>query len=186
MQWNPKDYGDEVASILALAENGRRLIPLVQGEICSDEARRRIQSQSAQKLFPSAPAPEAAASGLYLYFSCWEDAHQTAQSIETPEGSYWHAIVHRQEPDAGNASYWFKQVGEHPIFPQLLEAAQEIAAARQGAHLKLSDTWNPFAFIDVCQDAGNHRGSELERAALEIQRAEWQLLFDFCARRRSC
>jgi len=171
MQWNPKDYGDEVASILALAENGQRLIPLVRGKICSGEARRRIQSQSAQKLFPAASTPEAAASGLYLYFSCWEDAHQTAQAIETPEGSYWHAIVHRQEPDAGNASYWYKQVGEHPIFPQLLEAARSIAAAHQSARLKLSETWNPFTFIDVCQDAGNHRGSELERASLEIQRA---------------
>jgi len=186
MQWNPKDYGDEVASILALAESGQRLIPLTQGKICSKEARRRIQSQSAQQLFPAAPAPEAAASGLYLYSSCWEDAHQTAQSIETPEGSYWHAIVHRQEPDAGNASYWFKQVGEHAIFPQLRAAARSIAAAHQSARLKLSETWNPFTFIDVCLDAGNHRGSELERAALEIQRAEWQLLFDFCARRRSC
>ena len=95
MQWNPKDYGDEVASILALAENGQRLIPLVRGKICSGEARRRIQSQSAQKLFPAASTPEAAASGLYLYFSCWEDAHQTAQAIETPEGRYWHAKIGR-------------------------------------------------------------------------------------------
>ena len=186
MQWNPKDYGDTVASILALAQNGQRLIPLVQSEICSAEARRQIQSQSARQLFPAAAAPEAAASGLYVYFSCWEDAHQSAQSIETPEGSYWHAIVHRQEPDAGNASYWFKQVGEHPIFQHLLEAARQIAAAHLAARLKLYDTWNPFAFIDVCQEAGTNRGSDLERAALEIQRAEWQLLFDFCARRRPC
>ncbi len=84
MQWNPKDYGDEVASILALAESGQRLIPLTQGKICSKEARRRIQSQSAQQLFPAAPAPEAAASGLYLYFSCWEDAHSGAKHCGSP------------------------------------------------------------------------------------------------------
>ena len=49
-----------------------------------------------------------------------------AQDLETQEGSYWHAIVHRQEPDAGNSGYWFRQVGKHPIFPALRARAAEI------------------------------------------------------------
>ncbi len=57
--------------------------------------------------------------GLYLYFSCLDQAHSIAQNIATAEGSFWHGIMHRQEPDAGNASYWFSRVGRHPIFPAL-------------------------------------------------------------------
>jgi hypothetical protein len=66
---------------------------------------------------------------LYLYFDCWDEAHEIAQDINTPEGSYWHGIVHRQEPDAANAAYWFRQVGAHPIFPALRERAVEIGLA---------------------------------------------------------
>ena len=114
-------------------------------------------------------------SGLYLYFGCWKEAHETAQDVATPEGSYWHAIVHRQEPDAGNSGYWFRQVGAHAIFPALRDAAVEIG-------LDVGPLWKPEAFIELCERARQSPGSEIERQAREVQRAEWQLLFDYCAR----
>lgn len=117
------DYSSEVVAILALDGDGERLMPLAMERCSSEAARARLQAVSAARLFPGARAPEAALSGLYVYFSCFEEAHQIAQDIATAEGSYWHAIVHRQEPDAGNAAYWFRQVGAHPIFPALARAA---------------------------------------------------------------
>jgi hypothetical protein len=164
------DYGAEVAAILALDGDGARLMPLAMERCSSEAALARLRSASAARLFPGARAPEAAMSGLYVYFSCFEEAHTIAQDIATPEGSYWHAIVHRQEPDAGNAAYWFRQVGTHPIFPAL---------ARAGGQ---AGPWDPFAFIDLCERARQAPGSELESRARTIQRAEWQLLFDYCAR----
>ncbi|MBZ5595507.1 MAG: hypothetical protein LAP39_24955 [Acidobacteriia bacterium] len=171
--------------LLALAENGERLMPLAEGACCSDAARRRIQGAKAGDLFPGARAPQGALAGLYLYFSCREEAHEAAQSDSSAEGSYWHAIVHRQEPDPGNSSYWFHRVGEHPVFPRVLEAAGAIGAEHLDATLRFSEAWDPFAFIEICEQARRRPGSALERAALEIQRAEWQLLFDYCARRSS-
>jgi hypothetical protein len=182
-EWNPISYGVTVAEILALAGNGERLMPLAEGECCSEEARRRIRKAKPEELFGGARAPRGALAGLYLYFSCRDDAHETAQSDNSAEGSYWHAIVHRQEPDAGNSSYWFQRVGEHAVFPALLERAWAIGAAHPGADLQLSTAWDPIAFIRVCERAGRQPGSELEQAALEIQRTEWQLLFDYCAGR---
>jgi hypothetical protein len=179
MQWNSAAYGPEVASILALEGGGEKLMPLIRGA-CSEEGRRSIQSKPARELFASSRAPEAALSGLYFYFSCWEEAHQTAQEISSADGSYWHALVHRQEPDAGNAAYWFRQTGQHPVFSSLLASASQLAAAHRGAGVSFNGKWDPFAFVELCGTA--QPGSVLEKLALEIQRAEWQLLFDHCAR----
>jgi hypothetical protein len=184
-KWNPEEYGAPVANILALAENGERLMPLAGGKCCSEEARQRIEDSKTEDLFANGRAPVAALSGLYLYFSCRDEAHEVAQSDGSMEGSYWHAIIHRQEPDPGNSRYWFHHVGAHPVFAELWETAGVIAAKYPAASLKFSTTWDPLAFIDICEGARAHSGSDLERAALEIQRAEWQLLFDYCARRSS-
>jgi hypothetical protein len=65
----------------------------------------------------------------------------------------------------------------------LLDAARAVGAAHPEAGLKYSEAWDPLRFIEICEQARRRPGSALERAALEIQRAEWQLLFDYCARR---
>ena len=127
-KWNPGEYGAAVAAILALAENGERLMPLAGGKCCSEEARQRVEESKTEYLFADSRAPLAALSGLYLYFSCRDEAHELAQSDGSMEGSYWHAIIHRQEPDPGNSRYWFHHVGAHPVFAELLEKAGTIAA----------------------------------------------------------
>ena len=162
------DYGPEVAAILVMDGGGERAMPLKMGK-GSAAARERLRGVTAARLFAGARAPEAALAGLYVYFSCFDEAHGIAQDIATPDGSYWHGIVHRREPDAGNAAYWFRQVGTHPIFPALARAA--------GAEGK----WDPFAFIDLCERARVQPGSELEARAMAVQLAEWQLLFGWCA-----
>jgi hypothetical protein len=41
----------------------------------------------------------------------WEQAHAIAQDVPTPEGSWVHAHLHRQEGDDGNARYWYNRAG---------------------------------------------------------------------------
>ena len=41
----------------------------------------------------------------------WEDAHNIAQDIHTPMGSWIHALLHLIEGDIGNAGYWFRNAG---------------------------------------------------------------------------
>ena len=180
MRFEPRVYGEMVAKILELDGAGERLMPLAMGICSAVEARERI-GRGAQSLFPHARAPEAALAGLYLYFSCLDEAHEVAQKVETADGSYWHAIMHRQEPDAGNAGYWFRRVGRHAIFADLDAEAARIVAAHPAAGVRLPDRWDPLAFVDLCERARREPGSELETVALEIQRAEWQLLFHHCA-----
>ncbi len=154
--FDPQAYGPEIGALLG---NGRRAMPLVRAPAGVPGMREKI---------PRATASPLLRAGLYLYFDSWDAAHETAQDLETPEGSYWHAIVHRQEPDPGNACYWFRLVGRHPIFPDLRDRAAALG-------LPVKSTWDPFSFVEYCA-AGD---ADLAR---EVQLAEWQLLFDHCTR----
>jgi hypothetical protein len=170
-----------VEAILALDGAGQRLMPLAQGLCSSAAARAQLNTSRAAELFPAARAPEAALAGLWLYFSCFDEAHQVSQNLSSVEGSFWHGIVHRQEPDPGNAGYWFRRVGSHPVFPALRDAAAGIVEARGVASFPVAAVWDPFRFIDACEAARGQPGSAAEQAMREIQRTEWQLLFDYCA-----
>jgi hypothetical protein len=44
----------------------------------------------------------------------WEQAHRVAQDIDTAEGSWVHAYLHRKEGDPGNAAYWYRRA-ERPV-----------------------------------------------------------------------
>jgi hypothetical protein len=174
-------YGAEVEAILALDGHGTRPMALANG--------RRLQSgidilanRKAQDLFPHSHSPEAALSGLYLYFCAYDESHSLSQDIPTGEGSFWHGIMHRQEPDPGNSGYWFRRVGQHPIFPALRDAAAAIVEQNGTTKFHVKGTWDPFAFIDYCELARRKPGSNDEETAMAIQLAEWQLLFDYCAR----
>jgi len=158
-------------------------MPLVSGVCTPGEARVRLSNRKASNLFVDAHAPEEALGGLWLYFSCSNECHEIVQNLETREACFWHAILHRQEPDAGNASYWFHRVGSHAIFPDLCRAAGDVLTSHPNTEFRPGNRWNPLSFIAFCEKARKQPGSSSERAALEIQRAEWQLLFDYCARR---
>ena len=173
--FNSSDYGSRVTGILALDAAGRRLMPLAHGTCSSPEAFNLLKASSPRDLFPTARAPEAAMAGLWLYFSCLDEAHTLAQAVETPDRSFWHGIMHRQEPDAGNAAYWFRRVGKHAVFPPLRDAALALGYA-------CGPAWDPFAFIEDCEEARRLPGSPREFEMRTLQLAEWQLLFHHCAR----
>src|SRR5688500_2953330 len=40
-----------------------------------------------------------------------ERAHNCAQDVHDPDGSWVHAYLHRKEGDAGNAGYWYARAG---------------------------------------------------------------------------
>lgn len=136
--------------------------------------------------FPGARQPDAALAGLLLRVGAWDECHRIAQDLASAEGSYWHAIVHRIEPESANARYWFRKVGRHAIFPSLRERAAAILAQRKESSWPLPPVWDPGLFVDLCdrareQPPDSAAGNSLETLALEIQDAEWELLFQWCA-----
>jgi hypothetical protein len=168
MGFDSTSYGAEIARILASAGHGLRPMPLVRSLVQSSASSWEAGGEvSKLGVSPSVRA------GLFLYLGCWDDAHNAADSIENTDGYFWHAMAHRQEPDAWNSGYWFRKTGDHPIFPKLVEGAGNV-----GYHA--GSAWDPYGFVDFCGKAQPQ--SDQERLAIDVQLLEWQLLFDFCMR----
>jgi hypothetical protein len=127
----------------------------------------------------------ASLAGLYLLYDGLDESHTVSQSIETPTGGYWHGIMHRREPDYGNAKYWFRRVDNHPVFKSLAAAAREMAAAdaldRAAQFLAEQTAWDPFRFVDLCEAVARGRSTS-DMLCRRIQRRECDLLFDYCYR----
>jgi hypothetical protein len=181
MRFDPTQYGPEVAQLLSLDGGGNRLLPLTWGPCTNLAARDLLYTLKPKVLFPKVDEPEAPMTGLWLYFSCFEEAHKLADYCESPEGELWHAILHRMEPDSGSAAYWFRKAGPHAVFSRLARDAIRITHRMRDAEFR-TGRWDPFAFITFCDRARMQPGSTQELCAREIQRAEWQILFDYSAR----
>jgi len=144
----------------------------------NQSARKLLQALDVDDVFPSARDREAVLgclSGLWLYHDLLDESHTISQDLNGWIGSYWHGIMHRREPDAGNAKYWFRRVPANPIFESLAVDARELGWTARG------ETWDPFVFIDTCErERGT--GSEAEMLCRRVQLREMQLLFDWCFR----
>ncbi|MGI8603675.1 MAG: hypothetical protein ACR2OZ_11845 [Verrucomicrobiales bacterium] len=53
----------------------------------------------------------------------WHEAHEVAQEIDTPLGSWIHALLHLIEGDISNAGYWYNRAGKRPA--SATETAEE-------------------------------------------------------------
>ena len=105
-------------------------------------------------------------SGLWMLAGELDQSHSISQSIDSSDGSFWHGIMHRREGDFGNAKYWFRRVGAHPVLDQLPK-------------LSNGDYVDPFDFVDDCSRAVRKGGDDYQRCQL-AQWIEWQALMAHC------
>lgn len=133
---------------------------------------------------PDSPATACCMAGLWLWNGFLDRSHQISQEINTPEGSWWHGIMHRREPDPGNAAYWFRRVGNHPLFKSLAHSMQQLTAGRSlpksAGWLATADHWDPFRFIDLCESTRRSTDINLQTCVREAAAVEWYELFDYC------
>lgn len=129
-------------------------------------------------------------SGLLLWNDELDASHTLSQDIPSRTGSYWHGIMHRREPDYGNAKYWVRRVGDHPIYPELREAAIVAANAceettdlmRIRQAIASKPDWDGFAFVDCCEATARGRLDAESQALLErIQICEIECLLAYSA-----
>jgi hypothetical protein len=105
---------------------------------------------------------------LWLWHDFLDESHTLSQSIHTPTGSFWHAIMHRREGDFSNAKYWYARCRNHPALAVVLQRAGE--------------SWEPNRFVDLVEQVHENPSDPLHARAIELQRIEWAALFDHCLR----
>ncbi|MBM3996795.1 MAG: hypothetical protein FJ303_21975 [Planctomycetes bacterium] len=117
--------------------------------------------------------------GLWLLHDFLDESHSISQDLATTEGSYWHGIMHRREPDYWNAKYWFRRVPTHPIHGELQQASLSLAIEAGCDVIPVNARWDAPAFVDLCERAVSG-GAALELLCRRIQQREWELLFHYC------
>jgi hypothetical protein len=117
------------------------------------------------------------AGALWLY-GFLDESHAIAQGIGSAEGSYWR-IDASERRRLSNSKYWYRRVGRHAIFPDLLAGRQlEISSQSTMAALLKSADWDPFRFVDAIErEAGHTEDTALLHA---IAREEYNLLMGYC------
>jgi hypothetical protein len=100
--FDPTEYGPALGPLLT----GSRLNPLDAGRP-DPAARPGLDALTDDAFRPRQVSDRGMAAacraGLWLLHNYIGDAHSISQELDTPEGSYWHALVHRREPDFANA-----------------------------------------------------------------------------------
>jgi len=71
-----------------------------------------------------APALEAL---WWLRNGDWDKAHKLVQALNSSDGAWVHAHLHRVEGDLGNAAYWYRRAGKDATEISLKEEWQELA-----------------------------------------------------------
>ena len=134
---------------------------------------------------PSSSDTVALRAGLLLLNDFFDESHSHSQSMEGQQNAdYWHAILHRREPDYGNAKYWFRHVGRHAIFGELVQSVSSMFSRATGTlagnlerwqpRLITANGWEPFVFVDLCEAAESD--PELRTWCEEVQFVEMMLL----------
>jgi hypothetical protein len=197
-------YGPAVTRLLAVAEPNQ----LGPGEP-QMAARELLNALTpATVVAPRAVADRdlalACCAALWLRLDFLDESHEISQSIDTPEGSFWHGVMHRREPDFMNARYWFRRVGRHKVYGPLAEAARQLVAdemlaaehpergqrkgiptskgARLGKEVHfLSDQreWDAVRFVDLCELAIDS-SPPLYSFCKRVQQLEWEMMFAWC------
>lgn len=133
----------------------RQLVPRKRAD---DEVAAMLRHLSPGNLLENGnehPLLDVAIGAMWLWHDFLDEAHKISQDIDSAEGSWLHAIVHRREGDFSNSKYWY---------------------ARCAA------LTNPGDLVDVVAAVHDRPDDPRHAAAVARQRTEWRALFKHCIR----
>ena len=118
--------------------------------------------------------------GFLMFNDDLARAHDIVQTIGSPTGSFWHAIMHRREGDFDNANYWWNRAGEHPVFDEIFDLVlHRVPDFGFLDELRAAGHWLPREFNEWCRRSAEN--GESDAALREVQRLEMKVLLEWCA-----
>jgi hypothetical protein len=124
-------------------------------------------------------------SALWLWHDYLDESHTISQKIDTPTGSFWHAIMHRREGDFSNSKYWYARCTFHPALATLGAQAGAIVHPHPAdkSLLRIVMTgFNPNAWVDLVQEVHTKPNDPRHKLAVQLQQIEFRVLFQHCTR----
>ena len=183
------DVLSPLAREVALMNPGQAYTSLVPTGPGHGPARDKLSGVTAPQLLSSLPASlddaRAMLSGLWLLHDFLDESHTLSQKIQTPTGSFWHAIMHRREGDFSNSKYWYARCESHPVHSAMASRAAALVdpLPADKALLRLCrGGWDPDALVDLVSAVYDQPDDPRHALCIRLQQAEWKLLFDHCTR----
>ncbi len=150
------NYYEEVKPLVEKLKNRIPAPPLVPSRAWDPDLSKQIKGLDVK---------ETIRASLFLWNDDLDKAHKLAQDITNSTGSLIHGIMHRRQPDYTNSKYWYRQVGSHPIFINLI---QEFPG------------WEPFTFVDQCELTEQNNDTKIQNDLETVQSRELELLTHYC------
>lgn len=165
----PPDLGQE-------SRTGTRSVAWVKAEVAALGVDLGLGVETVERLRAAA----------LLYHDHHNEAHDLVQDMTDREGALIHALVHRREPDFWNAKYWFRRVGDHPIYrslgEQLVGLKGHASAQAVARSMNLTGTVDPLALTDACESVmRKDAGDPVVGFLREVQEAEFRGLIGYLA-----
>lgn len=178
-------------SVVALLySRGTELPPLRWPAQPNRAAKKTIESTDDVALFGKAPATESAAAAvrslLYLWNGWAGECAMHAELAAAPDRFYLLGLAERHQGHPDAAKKFLQQVFGHPVYANLtritIESKPADARVKRFADvLQMNGTWDPFAFIDLCEVAAAGKvGPEGDDLIRSLQCHEFGLLMAHC------
>ena len=190
------EYPPQIAEIVEKLDARQPLPALVPEKEWDTELTKQIQNTSSADFFDDQTSKDSSSGdivriGLLVWNDAYDKPHGMLQDINSKTGSYWHAILHRREPDYSNSQYWFGRVGSHPIFPTLRkrvldfleeDSSESSQLASYAEEIEGKDNWDAPQFVDWCQAAEQNPNAEVIEFLQKAQVEEIKLLLEYSYR----